>query len=344
MSTQAPTPMANADSNPNFTLPPTRKLPFKSKNKPLARPNGSPSAARETQWAVDGRIEMEKGQKLSQAGMPRPAAANVVPVPHETGQQQRLDTADLPESYGSVKGAAEFRESHRLQPADKPRRRLELPRPPIEDTQMQDAGTSFDGMCVSSRDSELSGIFGVIQDALQQWQRGFPDGRDAGLREILSNLQTTAKRLHAYLHPSRHQRPKDHSNDGKLLTPTVTGENKVAPELAAAMTERHFQTGRRHTREYKQWRNYYLFACRLYETKEERTDPEFIHRFLRGIPGETALRWVQMGLLHCYPSMARLSDRRSGTTLVFTKDLRWSHVCEMVTRKLKLPFPKWETV
>lgn len=289
---------------------------------------------------------MEKRQKensLFKAGIPRAAAANFTPVPHETCRQQRLDTADVPALYGSVKAAAGLCDNNRLQAADKPKRRLELPRQPTEDIQMQDAGTSFDGMCVSLRDSELSSIFEVIQHAAQQWQTGFPGGRDAGLQEILSNLQTTAQRLHAYLHPSRLQGSRDQRNDGQLLTPTVTGENEVAPELAAAMTEGHSQTGRRHTREYKQWRNYYLFACRLYETKEERTDSEFIHRFLRGIPGETALRWVQMGLLHCYPSMARLLDRRSGTTLVFTKDLRWSHVCEMVTRKLKLPFPKWET-
>lgn len=329
-------------------LPPTRTLPFNSKNKALgSRPTGSTSQAREKQWVVDGRMKMEKGKKETpffKAGMPRAAAAKVIPAPHQTGLQQRLDTADASESYGSAKAADGLHEQQRMQTAGKAKRRLKFPRPLTEDTQMQDAGTSFDGMCVSPRESELSTIFESIQDAVKRWQTGFPGGRGADLREILSNLQTTAQRLHAYLHPSRLQRPRDQRNDGLLLTPTVTGENEVAPELAPAMTERHPQTGRRHTREYKQWRNYYLFACRLYETKEERTDPEFIHRFLRGIPGETALRWVQMGLLHCYPSMARLSDRRSGTTLVFTKDLRWSHVCEMVTRKLRLPFPKWETV
>lgn len=289
---------------------------------------------------------MEKGQKenlVSEARTPRAVAAKVMPIRYETSRRQRLDTEDVPESYDSAKASGGFRNNNRLQPADKPQRRLELPRLPTDDTQMRDAGTLVNDVCVSPRDSELSDIFGVIQDAVQRWQTGFPGGRDADLLEVLSDLQSTAQRLHTYLHPTRPQGPGVHGNGSQLLTPTVTGENEVVPELSAAMTERHSQTGRRHTREYKQWRNYYLFACRLYETKEERTDPEFIHRFLRGIPGETALRWVQMGLLHCYPSMARLSDRRSGTTLVFTKDLRWSHVCEMVTRKLRLPFPKWET-
>ncbi|MBE3044368.1 hypothetical protein IMZ48_17735 [Candidatus Bathyarchaeota archaeon] len=111
----------------------------------------------------------------------------------------------------------------------------------------------------------------------------------------------------------------------------------------ATMADAHGEPERKHTKEYKQWKGYYQLACRLYETKEERSDPEFIHRFLRGIPGRRAFRWVQMGLLHCYPSMVRLSERRSGTTFMITKDLRWGDVCDMVTRKLKLPFPKWET-
>lgn len=289
---------------------------------------------------------MEKGRKenpVSEARMPRAVAANVMLVPHETNRRQRLDTADVPESYGLVKAAGGFRDNNRLQPVDKCKHRPKFPSLSTEDTQMRDAGTLVDGVCVSPRDDELLDIFGVIQDTVQRWETGFPGGRDVNLREILSNLQSTAQRLHSYLHPTRPQGPRDQRNDGQLLTPTVTGESEVAPDFAAPMTERHSQARRKHTREYKQWRNYYLFACRLYETKEERTDPEFIHRFLRGIPGETALRWVQMGLLHCYPSMARLSDRRSGTTLVFTKDLRWSYICEMVTRKLKLPFPKWET-
>jgi len=117
-----------------------------------------------------------------------------------------------------------------------------------------------------------------------------------------------------------------------------------ASQLSTSTLGANLEPRKRHTREYKQWRYYYLNSCRVYETKTEKSDGEFIRRFLNEMPNPKVRAWIEAGLLHFYSSMVRtLGTRRGCSRLLFTKDLTWAHVQDMATRRLKLPFPKWES-
>lgn len=349
------TPTAITKENLDTMLPPTRALPFKSKRTMLdSNTAGSTSQGRERQLNVDGDINM--GWEAQEGGTYKPPIYGrehdgVKGLPHETSRGVRAGAMALPETHDTAMEAASLFDTRQGRPIHQSQGRFEVPPRQTKSIQRQ-ADIPFSrasqaedvNESPSASDTELLGIFRTLEDAIERWRLGFQGSRDADLGEVLSSIQDAAQRLEAHLHPSHSDSRNGGHIDDHTNKPTRTGESQAVFQPTTTTTEAHARTERRHTKEYKQWKEYYLFACRLYETKEERTDPEFIHRFLRGMPGKRALRWVQMGLLHCYPSMVRLSDRRSGTTLVFTRDLRWSHVCEMVTRKLKLPFAKWERV
>lgn len=349
-----------AHANSDLMLPPTRTLPFKSKPKKIVADGQSlepTSQILQGTWHDD---TMDTGRDVQGHGLHNPMAVGEEYAPskgfsQESSHEARAETILPPETRYLAIGAASQSDAQHEPAIDGATRRLGPHHLPAMDsypqagmTMVQTPGAEDADESPSASDTELLSIFRTLEDAVERWRTGLNGRGHVDLEEVLSSLQGTAQRLHVHLHPSN---PESHNyclnyqrNEDHRGTRTAAGESQVAHQPKAVIMEVNQRSRRRHTREYKQWKDYYLLACRLYETKEERTDPEFIHRFLRGIPGKRALRWVQMGLLHCYPYMVRLSERRSGTTIVFTKDLKWSQVCEMVTRKLKLPFPKWETV
>lgn len=339
--------------NSDLMVPSTRNLPFNPRSKVTADSQSMEPTSRMLERPCDGEtINMRReiqGDLLHKATLSGEDYARFKGSSKETSHGGTADTIVPPEIRYSVMGQTHFATRQDLA-VDGGQRGLGTPRLPTTDAHRQAGATRLhpsrtDDLVESPNvsDTELLSILRTLENAVERWRAGLQECGHVDLEEVLSNLENTAQRLRAYLHPNRPDSRKDRHNDDHLGAVMAARANQATHIPETAMVESNGGPERRHTREYKQWKDYYLLACRLYETKEERTDPEYIHRFLRGIPGKRALRWVQMGLLHCYPSMVRLSERRSGTSIVFTKDLRWSHVCEMVTRKLKLPFPKWET-
>lgn len=329
-----PTPMTHENSD--LMLPPTRTLPFKSKSKRIVADGQSvrsTSQMLERTWddeTMNTGREMQ-GYPLRHLTTPREEYPSFKVLSKESSHEGRSSTMLPPETRYSAIGASSQSNTQHEPAIDGAARWLGNPHPPPTDsysradtTMIQTSPVADVHESPSALDTELLSIFRTLEDAVERWRTGFHGSGHVDLEEVLSSLQSTSQQLHVYLHPSNPESRNCRRNEDHLRARTAAGPSQVAHQPETSLMEANRGSERRHTREYKQWKDYYLLACRLYGTKEERTDPEFIHRFLRGIPGKRALRWVQMGLLHCYPSMVRLSERRSGTTIVFTKDLRWS--------------------
>lgn len=163
------------------------------------------------------------------------------------------------------------------------------------------------------------------------------------MTEALQKLKRVVQHLHVSPVMST---PADRRDIGLSVderSQTVTA-SVSASQLSSEMVSESSTRQRRHTREYKEWRYYYLHACRVYETRKEKSDTEFIRRFLHEMPSDKVRDWIQQGLLTFYPSMVRIATTRNGSHFVITRYLTWAHVCEMATKKLRLPFPKWEMI
>ena len=345
-----PTPMINGNSD--FMLPPVRTLPFKSKKRALETElAGPPAQGQERPRRGNGTVILEGESQGNSHFTTNTFHGNEYSNPHKLSRELGHGETAKISCAGETHSSSLF-DTHQKEAVDKAEPVERISHRPTKSIQLQDNTSISHGSQVEDivefpnpSDTELLSIFRTLDDVVERWRTGFQSGCHVDLAETLSDIQETTQRLHAYLHPNDHEsRTAGYNAADDIRGRNAAANSQMVHKPTATMLEGPARTERRRTKEYKQWKEYYLFACRLYETKEERSDPEFIHRFLRGMPGKRALRWVQMGLLHCYPTMVRLSDRRSGTTIVFTKDLKWSHVCDMVTRKLKLPFPKWERV
>jgi hypothetical protein len=329
------------------SLPPPRTLPFKAKSKASALLHLDPEEpTRQRHLSSSGGIRPQTSNNMTALNSATLGDAHGTPQsPTYKKSTNRGDsTAMKPQCYEVLKDQVRPIEAHSGPEtgtvACKPVAAFANADDVVKKRQHR-GGTVLEPPSESGDD--IMGIVCGLQGAIQKCQVKLADNRTHDVDSIFQDLQTTVQKLQTILR-SRHS--QNINNDLRENNRTNSRETTARNSLVKNTTQSEacVVPHRRHTKEYKQWRDYYLFACRLYDTKEERTDAEFIHKFLRGIPSTRILRWVQMGLLNCYPSMVRLSTRRSGTSVIFTRDLRWSQVCDMVTRKLRLPFPKWETV